>query len=117
MNSFVRSSSNNSEETAFTQIQKMKDERERRATEAKRRRDECSKLTDIQIRKKKRELKAEANDDFKCQALRTSLETSQMKATMFHSFTTAFCGMNHQPPPPPLQLPSIPVPETIEIVK
>lgn len=40
-------------------------------------------------------MQPDANNEFTCQALRVSLLTSQLNATMFHLFITVFSLMNN----------------------
>lgn len=56
-----------------------------------------------------------AREEFKNEALLSSLQTQQQNATVFHAFTTAFCKLNDQETPAPLKLPELPKIPTIVI--
>lgn len=103
------SATSTSTDNSETQVAKMRAEREKRSEIAKRQRDAyAAQKDDVKRRRAMKERQAHASDLFKVQALRSSLVTSQQNAAAFHSFTTAFCAMANQPPPQPLNLPSIP---------
>lgn len=61
----------------------------------------------LRAKEKKHEIQAQENDQFNRTALRSSLMTRQQNHCIYALYSE-LCAMKNQPPPTPLQLPSIP---------